>query len=259
VDYWVNTLQLEVTTTQAGATVTSSAATASTQSVKAWTLSYTLSNGDNSISITVTAPNAVTTKTYAIVINRDAFYGTSMATCTGTENAIPSWLFGYWSFVYNGNGDYEDVTITNVPEVDPSKLGRLEFGMPWGLWIAGDIAYSKEFSSRSGILILRLDPNAGATNPIDDPTGGTGFYAIYYFDKVGNGNLGTSARIFQSNQVWNSSGVVAYATLDEAKNNFIVDNWYSTNLTWIDEVGDPQIKRPGTWTWDGSTIDYYND
>jgi hypothetical protein len=261
VDYWVNTLQLQVTTTQTGATVASSAATATSQSGKVFTLSYTLNNGDNNISITATAPDMVTTKTYTIVINRDLFYGSSMAACTGTENVIPSWLLGYWSFVYNGNGDYEDVTITDNPVVSPGNLGRLEFGMPWGIWIAGDIVYSREFSSRSGILILQLDPNVGAMNPIDDPTlDGTGYYAVYYFDKIGDGSEDTtSARIFQSNQIGIGEGVKAYATLGEAKTMFIVDDWYSTNLTTINAVGDPQIKRPNDWTWDGSTLDWWED
>jgi hypothetical protein len=264
VDYWVNALQLEVTTTQTGATVASSSATEITQSEKVFALSYTLSNGDNNISIIVTAPNRVATKTYNIVINRDAFYGSgvSMATCTGAENVIPPWLLGYWSFVYNGNGDYDDVTITDEPLVSSNNLGRLVFGMPFGtgFWIAGDIAYSREFSSRSGILILQLDPDAGAPNPIDDPTpDGTGYYAIYYFDMVGDGDLGSSARIFQSNQIGSGEGVKAYATLEEAKEKFMVDNWYSTNLTTVDAVGDPQIKRPAGWEWDGVTLDWWND
>jgi hypothetical protein len=262
VDYWVNALQLRVTTTQTGATVASSAATGTTQSGKVFTLSYALNNGGNNISIIVTAPDEVTTKTYTIAINRDSFYGngTSMDTCTGAENVIPSWLLGYWSFVYNGNGDYEDVTITDQPVVSLNNLGRLEFGMPWGIWIAGDIVYSREFSSRSGILILRLDPNAEAVNPIDDPTSdGTGYYAVYYFDKVGDGNLGSSCRIFQSNQIGSGEGVKAYDTLEEAKEKFMVDKWYSTNLTTIDAVGDPQIKRPDDWVWDGVTLDWWED
>jgi hypothetical protein len=227
-----------------------------------FTLSYTLNNGNNNIAIIVTAPDTVTTKTYTIVINRDTFYGSggSMASCTGAENIIPSWLLGYWSFVYSGNGDYEAVTITDEPIMSQGNLGRLEFGMPWGSWVAGDIAYSKEFSNRSGILILRLDPDTGATNPIDDPTlDGTGYYAVYYFDRVGNGDMSASARIFQSNQVGSGAGVKAYATLEEAKEKFIVDNWYFTNLTTIDTVGDPQIKRPDDWVWDGSTIDWWED
>jgi hypothetical protein len=259
VDYWVNTIQLQVTTTQTGATVSSSAASSTSQSGKVFTLSYTLNNGDNNISIIVTAPDTVATKTYTIVINRDTFYGASMATCTGAENVIPSWLLGYWSFVYNGNGDYEDVTITDEPLVSSGNLGRLEFGMPWASWIAGDIVYSKEFGCRSGILILRLDPGAGAANPIDDPTSdGTGYYVVYYFDMVGGGDLGSSCRIFQSNQIGSGEGVKAYETLGEAKEKFIVDNWYSTNLTTIGSVGDPQIKRPDDWVWDG-TLDYWDD
>jgi hypothetical protein len=262
VDYWINTIQLEVTTTQTGATVASSAAANTSREGKVFTLSYALNNGGNNISIIVTAPDAVATKTYTIVINRDSFYGSggSMATCTGAENIIPSWLLGYWSFVYTGGGDYEDITITNNPVVSPDNLGRLEFGMPWGIWIAGDIVYSRQFSSRSGILIIQLDPNAGAANPIEDPTSdGTGYYAVYYFDRVGDGAPGTSARIFQSNQIGNGGSVTAYATLEEAKENFLVDNWYSVNLTAIGGVGDPQIKRPDNWTWDGSTVDYWDD
>jgi hypothetical protein len=263
VDYWVNSIQLEVTTTQTGATVTSSAASTTTQSGKVFTLSYALNNGDNNISITVTAPDGITTKIYTVVINRDTFYGngTNMATCTGTEDVIPEWLLGFWSFVYDSSGSVEDVTITDVPIVSSDNLGRMEFGMGFGMpWIAGDIVYSKEFSSRSGILILQLDPNAGAMNPIDDPTlDGTGYYAIYYFNMVGNGGLGATARIFQSNQVGNGGGVLAYADLEDAKAAFIVDNWYSVNLTTIDLVGDPQIKRPDDWVWDGVTIDFWND
>jgi hypothetical protein len=263
VDYWVNSIQLEVTTTQTGATVTSPTATATAQSGKVFTLSYALNNGDNNISITATAPDGITTKTYAIVINRDTFYGsgTSMPTCTGTENVIPEWLLGFWSFVYDSDGNIEDLTITDLPSVSADNLGRMEFGMGMGMpWIAGDIVYSKEFSSRSGILILQLDPNAGAMNPIDDPTGdGTGFYAIYYFNMVGDGDFGSSARIFQSNQIGSGGGVPAYATLAEAKAKFIVDKWYSINLTTIDMVGDPQIKRPDDWVWDGRTVDWRED
>jgi hypothetical protein len=264
VDYWVNTLRLEATATQPGATVASPAAVATTQSGKVFTFSYALNNGDNHISIVVTAPDRVVAKTYDIVINRDSFYGSegNMATSTGVENVIPAWLLGYWSFVYNGNGDYEDVTITDEPLMSQDNLGRLEFGMSWGIWIAGDIVYTREFGSRSGMLIIRLDPNAGASNAaaIDDPTpDGTGYYAVYYFDKVGDGGLGSTARIFQSNQIGSGGGVVAYATLGEAKEKFMVDNWYSVNLTTIDGVGDPQFKRPDDWVWDGVTLDWWND
>jgi hypothetical protein len=266
VDYWVDALQLEVTTAQTGATVASAAASNKTQSGKAFTLSYTLNNGDNTIPIIVTAPDGVATKTYNIVINRDTFYGSggNMATCTGAENVIPSWLFAYWSCVFDLSGNAEDVTITDDTDgslMSPNSLGRLVFGMGWGmLWIAGDIVYSREFSSRSGILILQLDPNVGAFNPIDDPTSdGTGYYAIYYFDRVGDGDPGSSCRIFQSNQIGSGRGVAAYATLEEAKAMFVVDDWYSTNLTMIDMVGDPQVKRPDNWVWDGVTIDYWDD
>jgi hypothetical protein len=264
VDYWVDTLQLEVTTAQTGATVASPAATATSQSGKAFTLSYTLNNGGNNIPIIVTAPDTVATKTYTIVINRDTFYGGSMATCTGIENVIPSWLFGFWSFVYDSSGNTEEVTITDEPVMDGGNLGRLEFGMGFGAmpWVAGDIAYAREFSSRSGILILQLDPDARDSNSavINDPTpDGKGYYAIYYFDKVGNGGLGTSARIFQSNQIGSTGGVNAYATLEEAKEKFMVDEWHRINLTTIGGVGDPQIKRPDDWVWDGVTVDYWND
>jgi hypothetical protein len=259
VDYWINTFQLEVTTTEAGATVVSPTATATSRFDKAWTLSYALNNGDNPIAITVTAPNTVATKTYNIVINRDTFYGSggSMATCTGPENVIPSWLLGLWAFSY-GNAA-EVVTITDEPVANVNNLGRLEFGMEGHLSIAGDIAYSREFGSRSGILILQLDPNAGASQPINDPTPEkTGYYAVYYFDKVGDGSLGSSVRIFQSNRIGSNGGVPAFATLEEAKTQFMVDSWYSVNLTSIEGVGDPQIKRPNDWEPDG-TVDYWDD
>jgi hypothetical protein len=253
VDYWVDTFQLEATLTEAGAALVSSAAHTTNRSEKVFTLSYALNKGDNNITIKVTAPDGIAAKTYAIVINRDTFYD------KGAENVIPSWLLGYWSFVFSGNGDYEAVTITDKPLVSGDNLGRLEFGMPWSLWIAGDIVYTREFGSRSGMIIIRLDPGAVDFHPIDDPTpDGTGYYAVYYFDKVGDGGPGSTARIFQSNQIGSGGGVNAYATLEEAKEKFMVDNWHTVNLTTIDAVGDPQIKRPDGWEWDG-TIDYWED
>jgi hypothetical protein len=246
VDYWVDSIQLELSVTQTGATVTSSSGT-KTQSGKVYTFSHDLTGGDNNISFTVTAPNGLTTKTYAIVINRDAYDS------SGAENVIPPWLLGFWSFVYDTSGSTECVTITDVPSKSQANLGRLEFDMGMGMGLAGDIVYSKEFGGRSGILILQLESKTGSIN---DPTNdGTGFYAVYYFNKLGDGGLGTTARIFQSNQ---NGSAAAFAALPEAKAAFIVDNWYSVNLTTIDMVGDPQIKRPNDWVWDG-TVDYWDD
>jgi hypothetical protein len=250
VDYWVDSIQLEVTTTQTGATVASSTAGTTIQGGEVFTFSYNLAEGDNNITITVTAPDEITTKNYNITINRDTTYDSS-----GAENNIPTWLFGYWSFVYDSSGNFEDITITDAPSM-PQNLGRLEYnmGMGMGMGLAGDIVYSKEFGSRSGILIIQLESETGSIN---DPThDGTGFYAVYYFDKVGDGGPGTTARISQSNQ---GGAATAFATLEEAETAFIVDNWYSVNLTTIDGVGDPQIKRPNGWVWDGTTVDYWDD